>query len=477
MKMSLKRMWVVPAVLALSLVVASCHDHDNLVNPAGDTTPPTVAPGTPASGATGVAIASTVTATFSEEMDNTTITGTTFTVKAGATGVTGTVGYAAGTYVATFTPSSSLAYSTTYTVTVTTGVKDLAGNALAADNTWTFTTAAAPSTNLSWAFVDNNGVTGLNQDPVANSAYFPQLTAFNGKLYATWQEGSTTVSHVVVYNGNDAAPAWAFVDGALGALAMDSSREGGSPQLTVHGTKLYATWYELDSLGAAQMRVAVYNDNDAAPAWTLVDGGGLTGINRDGTQSARAPQLTSHGGNLYAAWMESAPGPFRIRASVYNGNDSSPVWTRIEEPTVLGLHADNTSIDCRNVQLTEANSKLYATWVEWDAGLKYRTRVAVFNDNLSAPAWTVVDGGGTTNGAIGLNYPGTSGSKSAYSPQLTDFGGRLYATWFESGSGADTLRVAVYDGNDSSPVWTFVDGGTTSGIGSMLPGLGTQEPQ
>lgn len=478
MKTSEKWVRVVLAALALSLVAASCSDHDNLVNLGTDTTPPTVTPGTPAAGATAVAITSTVTATFSEGMDAATISGTTFTVKAGATGVTGTVGYVNGTYVATFTPSSSLAYSTTYTVTVTTGVKDLAGNAMAADNTWIFTTAAAPSTNLSWAFVDGNGVTGLNQDPVANSAVFSQLTVFNGKLYATWQEGSTTVSHVVVYNGNDSAPSWSFVDGALGGLAADGANQTEQPQLSVLGTKLYATWAETDIHGNGQIRVAVYNDNDAAPVWTLVDGGGLTGINRAGTQSGHAPQLTRHGGNLYAAWMESAPGPFRIRASVYNGNDSSPVWTQIEEPTSLGLHADNTSIDGRNVQLTESNSKLYATWVEEDASSKYRTRVAVFNDNLSAPAWTVVDGGGTTIGAIGLNYPGTSGSKSAYSPQLTEFVGRLYATWFESGSGSDTLRVAVYNGNDSVPVWVFVDGGGAYGIGSMLPGVGgTQEPQ
>ncbi|MDD5763108.1 MAG: hypothetical protein PHP88_11460, partial [bacterium] len=69
------------------------------------------------------------------------------------------------------------------------------------------------------------------------------------------------------------------------------------------------------------------------------------------------------------------------------------------------------------------------------------------------------------------------GIKSAYSPQLTDFGGRLYATWFESGTGGDTLRVAVYNGIDSAPAWNFVDGGTAGGMVSFFPGLGVQEPQ
>jgi hypothetical protein len=50
------------------------------------------------------------------------------------------VSYDAGTKVATFTPPSSLATNTVYTATVTTGVKDAAGNAMAANKVWAFTT-------------------------------------------------------------------------------------------------------------------------------------------------------------------------------------------------------------------------------------------------------------------------------------------------------------------------------------------------
>jgi len=109
-----------------------------------DTTPPIVASTSPADNATGVAISATVTATFSEAMDATTINGTTtnFTLKttSGGVAVPGTVTYDAGTKVATFTPSSSLATNTVYTATVTTGVKDAAGNAMAANKVWAFTT-------------------------------------------------------------------------------------------------------------------------------------------------------------------------------------------------------------------------------------------------------------------------------------------------------------------------------------------------
>jgi hypothetical protein len=52
----------------------------------------------------------------------------------------GTVTYLPLDNIATFTPAANLADNTSYTATVTTGAMDLAGNALATDNVWTFTT-------------------------------------------------------------------------------------------------------------------------------------------------------------------------------------------------------------------------------------------------------------------------------------------------------------------------------------------------
>src|SRR5438093_13432850 len=73
-------------------------------------------------------------------MDPLTITTLSFTLNQGTTPVVGTVIYAGVT--ATFDPLSALAPSTTYTATITTGTRDLAGNALANTFAWSFTTAA-----------------------------------------------------------------------------------------------------------------------------------------------------------------------------------------------------------------------------------------------------------------------------------------------------------------------------------------------
>ena len=88
---------------------------------AGDTTPPTVSSTSPSNGAQNVAVGATISATFDEPMDSSTLTSSTFTLDNGATG---TVSYNSGTYTATFTPSGGLNYGTMYTATITTGVAE-----------------------------------------------------------------------------------------------------------------------------------------------------------------------------------------------------------------------------------------------------------------------------------------------------------------------------------------------------------------
>jgi hypothetical protein len=104
-----------------------------------DTIPPTVLSTSPANNATGIAVNAAVTATFRETMTTSTVSTATFTLN---NGVTGAVTYSGTT--ATFTPLSNLAYSTAYTATITTAVKDAAGNSMASNYTWTFTTQAPP---------------------------------------------------------------------------------------------------------------------------------------------------------------------------------------------------------------------------------------------------------------------------------------------------------------------------------------------
>ena len=111
---------------------------------APDTTPPAVAAVTPASGAVNVPLASAVRATFNEAIDPATVNASTFELRDAANALLpATVTYNASARTATAALASGLLAQTTYTATVkggVIGVEDLAGNALAGDITWSFTT-------------------------------------------------------------------------------------------------------------------------------------------------------------------------------------------------------------------------------------------------------------------------------------------------------------------------------------------------
>jgi len=139
------RVPAVPAFLASVAVLAVACSGDNPTFPnTGDTTAPTVTATAPVSAATGIQRNPTITATFSEAMTASTVNATTFALTNGSTAVPGTVTYA-GT-IATLVPTATLAPNTLYTATVSTGVKDAAGNAMAAAKVWSFTTVASSAT-------------------------------------------------------------------------------------------------------------------------------------------------------------------------------------------------------------------------------------------------------------------------------------------------------------------------------------------
>jgi len=106
-----------------------------------DVTPPAVILTSPINGAQNVAINSSITITFSEAMDASTINEQTITLSMGTGNVPGSVTYSDTTAV--FKPSSSLNPGTTYTITVDGGVKDVAGNAMVTPVGFIFFTGTA----------------------------------------------------------------------------------------------------------------------------------------------------------------------------------------------------------------------------------------------------------------------------------------------------------------------------------------------
>ena len=109
-----------------------------------DNTPPTVTGAWPPNGATGVNLNTNVAVTFSEAMETSSINAATIILRDSLNkAVPADVAYDVSSFTAYLTPQAPLAISTTYTATVAAGpagVTDVAGNALAAPVSWSFTT-------------------------------------------------------------------------------------------------------------------------------------------------------------------------------------------------------------------------------------------------------------------------------------------------------------------------------------------------
>ena len=113
-----------------------------------DVTPPQVGETSPAANSTGADSRGSITASFSENMNASTVNGATFQLRnpAGSL-ISATVTYEAAARKATLKPSSDLAYETVYAASLKGGpggMADTAGNTLTADYTWTFTTSSPP---------------------------------------------------------------------------------------------------------------------------------------------------------------------------------------------------------------------------------------------------------------------------------------------------------------------------------------------
>ena len=189
------------ALLGMFLFAAACGDSGD-----EDSTAPTILSNTPADGAIGVPLNGSVSATFSEAMDPMTITSATLILKEGTTSVAGAVTYADNT--ATFTPGSALAPNTAYSASVTTGVTDLANNALAAEHEWSFTTGATADTTaptvLSTIPADGALDVVTNRNIIVTFSEAMNPDTLTADTFSVSGPGTAPVAGTVTYSGTRA---------------------------------------------------------------------------------------------------------------------------------------------------------------------------------------------------------------------------------------------------------------------------------
>jgi len=163
-----------------------------------DVTAPTVMSTDPLDTVINVPYNRSISAHFSETLDPTTVTSATFTLVQAGTPVAGTVSYESDTII--FNPTANLAPSIEYNATITTGITDLAGNALAVAKVWSFTTgmttvSALAPVNLGTAGsfvilaktgISTTGTTAITGDLGVSPAARSYITGFSDTLVGTY---------------------------------------------------------------------------------------------------------------------------------------------------------------------------------------------------------------------------------------------------------------------------------------------------
>ncbi len=176
----------------------------------------------PIPGATEVYMDSVIKVGFSNPMSSSTINTSTFMISTGGINVTGTVSYNAGSQTAFFSPNLPLSAFGSYTATLTTGIKDTAGNPITS-YAWTFVAGGSsmpsklyvgdPSAVALYVFNNANSINGnLVPDRKITSGAFSWpwriwLDKASDRLYVT----DDSTGHVLVFSNastiNGAAPA------------------------------------------------------------------------------------------------------------------------------------------------------------------------------------------------------------------------------------------------------------------------------
>ena len=309
----------------------------------------TVSTTTPASGATGVSIDSAVSATFNGAIDASTLNASTFTLTGPGGAVAGTVTYNASTDTATLTPSTALAYSTTYTATITTGVTDTSGNPLASSYSWSFTTAGAVTAGeWTWESGSSTGnapgvygtlgqaaptnVPGARADAVSWTDAAGNLWLFGGAGYDstgvgfglndlwkytpgtgewTWESGSSTENAPGVYG----------TQGQAAPTNVPGGREGAVSWIDAAGNLWLFGGYGIDPTGANGYLNDLWKYTPATGEWTWE--GGSSTVNAPGvygTLGQAAPSNVPGARVSAVSWIDAA-GNLWLFGGI--GNDST----------------------------------------------------------------------------------------------------------------------------------------------------------
>jgi hypothetical protein len=240
------------ALAIMAVVIISGCKKDDFEEIVGDC--PEVISTSPADGATGVPLDKIITATFNEALNPESITPESLTLQGGAkkkistltstqvfialqeamssaiTEIQGTLTYDGANYTMSFNPTNLLTASTDYTATIPSSVKDLMGNEMQNDYTWTFSTGATLSpTVISTDPADNATDVYLTKKVTATFSVPMDPLTFTASTF-TLNQGTTPVAGTVSYTGSTASfkPSSNLLSGTLYTATITAEAKNAS---------------------------------------------------------------------------------------------------------------------------------------------------------------------------------------------------------------------------------------------------------
>jgi PKD repeat protein len=352
--------------------------------PEGDTTAPTVTEVSPADAATDVAPRTSVTATFDESLDADTVTGQNFTLEdAGGTAVPASVTYDDTSATATLNPDADLAQGVSYTATVAGGiggVTDAAGNALAADKTWSFRTQAMPPPVASFTASATRG-------PAPLAVQFTD-TSTGGATSWAWDFGDGDPSA-------DPNPSHTYTSPGTYTVTLMAGNAGGASEpvtktVVVTGVSAGAS----TTVGGANARVTVARPAGVATGDVLVvqvtteQNTTMATVPTGWTAIPSTPLSVGTGSRLFAFYRAVPSAGFEPASYTWQ-QSTQQKWGAV----MTAFRGVSTTAPLETATATQVSSAAVKT--------------------LTVPGVTTTGGGAMLIGALGLNTAGASATLSS----------------------------------------------------------------
>ncbi|MBF0107256.1 MAG: hypothetical protein HQM16_18250 [Deltaproteobacteria bacterium] len=246
------------------------------------------------------------------------------------------------------------------------------------------------------------------------------------------------------FNGDFVHPEWTEVAGSrefLNALGLQNQY----PDMVMFESRLYLIWVnESYSTGARQRNISLASYDPVTNEWRRVHS--IThsdaGFYESTRPDIRTPRLVVFNDRLYAAWFDGEG----IKMVEYNGDDLNPEWQFLEQMNIEG--------DVSALEFAAFDSKLYAVWaalerIYVDYPLtKHTVNVAsnITSPELARIDFFVADDHDATYPFIGIDA------------RLNVLNNKLYLSFLDNRANNIAVgRVAVYNGDDLAPEWSFVD--------------------